>query len=184
EKFKINKKIFLSSGKYHIHLVKTLDKPKLWTTWDRGVPYLYNLKCKILNSAKERLDEESVRFGIREIKIDSKWNWYLNNERFFPRGTNFIPTQWLSEYDSKMISKDIHLLKKANINAVRVHAHINRQEFYDACDEAGILVWQDFPLQWSYEETDKFTKIFDRIAHFYLGYVEGGVILEIMICPH
>ena len=158
ENFEINKKIFLSSGKNHIHLVKTLDKPKLWTTWDRGKPYLYNLRCKILNSAKERLDEESVRFGIREIKIDSKWNWYLNSERFFPRGTNIIPTQWLSEYNSEMISRDIKMLKEANINVVRVHAHINRQEFYDACDEAGILVWQDFPLQWSYEETDEFAQ--------------------------
>lgn len=172
ENFEIDKKIFLSSGKNHIHLVKTLDKPKLWTTWDRGKPYLYNLKCKILNSAKERLDEESVRFGIREIKIDSKWNWYLNNERFFPRGTNFIPTQWLSEYVSKMIAEDIHLLKNANVNAVRVHAHVNRQEFYDACDEAGILVWQDFPLQWSYEETDEFaqnavSQIEDMIDQFY-----------------
>ena len=172
ENFEINKKIFLSSGKNHIHLVKTLDKPKLWTTWDRGKPYLYNLRCKILNSAKERLDEESVRFGIREIKIDSKWNWYLNSERFFPRGTNIIPTQWLSEYNSEMISRDIKMLKEANINAVRVHAHINRQEFYDDCDEAGILVWQDFPLQWSYEETDEFaqnavSQIEDMIDQFY-----------------
>ncbi|GAH52149.1 unnamed protein product, partial [marine sediment metagenome] len=139
ENFKINKKIFLSSGKNHIHLVKTLDKPKLWTTWDRGKSYLYNLRCKILNSAKERMDEESVRFGIREIRIDDKWNWHLNGKRFFPRGTNFIPTQWLSEYDNKMIARDIRMLKEANVNAVRVHAHINRREFYKACDEAGIL---------------------------------------------
>ena len=172
ENCKINKKIFLSSGKNHIHLVKTLDKPKLWTTWDRGKSYLYNLRCKILNSSKERMDEESTRFGIREIKIDDKWNWYLNGERFFPRGTNIIPTQWLSEYDNEMIARDIRMLKEANVNAVRVHAHINRQEFYDACDEAGILVWQDFPLQWSYEETDEFaqnavSQIEDMIDQFY-----------------
>ncbi|MBA7497652.1 Beta-galactosidase [subsurface metagenome] len=172
ENFEINKKIFLSSGKNHIHLVKTLDKPKLWTTWDRGKSYLYNLRCKVLNLAKERLDEESTQFGIREIKIDDKWNWYLNGERFFPRGTNIIPTQWLSEYDKKMIAKDIEMLKEANVNAVRVHAHVNRQEFYDACDEAGILVWQDFPLQWSYEEADKFaqnavSQIGDMIDQFY-----------------
>ena len=170
--FEIKKKIFLSSGKSHIHLVKTIDKPKLWTTWDRGKSYLYSLRCKILNSAKERLDEESIRFGIREIKIDDKWNWYLNGKRFFPRGTNFIPTQWLSEYDNKMIARDIRMLKEANVNAVRVHAHINCQEFYDACDEAGILVWQDFPLQWSYEETDEFaqnalSQIEDMIDQFY-----------------
>jgi len=172
ENFEINKKIFLSSGKNHIHLVKTLDNPKLWTTWDRGKSYLYNLRCKISNLAKERLDEELTRFGIREIKIDDKWNWYLNGERFFPRGTNIIPTQWLSEYDNKMIARDIRMLKEANVNALRVHAHINRQEFYDACDEAGILVWQDFPLQWSYEETDEFAQnaagqVEDMIDQFY-----------------
>lgn len=158
ENFEINKKIFLSSGKSHIHLVKTIDKPKLWTTWGRGKPYLYNLRCDILNSEGECLEESSVRFGIREIKIDDKWNWYLNGKRFFPRGTNFIPTQWLSEYNNEMISRDIEMLKEANVNAVRVHAHINRREFYKACDEAGILVWQDFPLQWSYEETDEFAQ--------------------------
>ncbi len=172
ENFEINKKIFLSSGKNHIHLVKTIDKPKLWTTWGRGKPYLYNLRCDILNSEGECLEESSVQFGIREIKIDDKWNWYLNGKRFFPRGTNFIPTQWLSEYNNEMISRDIKMLKEANVNAVRVHAHVNRQEFYDACDEAGILVWQDFPLQWSYEETDEFaqdavSQIEDMIDQFY-----------------
>jgi beta-mannosidase len=71
-----------------------------------------------------------------------------------------------------MIAKDIKMLKEANVNAVRVHAHVNRQEFYDACDEAGILVWQDFPLQWSYEESDEFaqnavSQIEDMIGQFY-----------------
>jgi beta-mannosidase len=172
EKFKIGKNIFLSSGKNNIHLVKTIDKPKLWTTWDRGKPYLYNLKCTLLNSKRHILDESSVQFGIREIKIDNQWNWYLNGERFFPRGTNIIPAQWLSEYNNQMIAQDIKMLKEANINAVRVHAHINRQEFYEACDKAGILVWQDFPLQWSYEESDEFvqnavSQIGDMIEQFY-----------------
>jgi len=172
DKLKINQNIFLSLGQNNIHLVKTIDQPKLWTTWDRGEPYLYNLKCIILNSKRNILDESSVQFGIREIKIDSQWNWYLNGERFFPRGTNIIPTQWLSGYSKKMIDKDIEMLKEANVNAVRVHAHINRQEFYDACDKAGILVWQDFPLQWSYEESDEFvqnavSQMGDMIEQFY-----------------
>jgi beta-mannosidase len=158
EKYKIEKNIFLSSGKNNIHLLKTIDNPKLWTTWDRGNPDLYSLKCILLNSKGNILDESSMQFGIREIKIDQKWNWYLNGERFFPRGTNIIPTQWLSEYNNQMIDQDIKMLKEANVNAVRVHAHITRQEFYYACDKAGILVWQDFPLQWSYEETDEFAQ--------------------------
>jgi beta-mannosidase len=33
---------------------------------------------------------------------------------------------------------------------VRVHAHVSRPELYDAADEAGVLLWQDLPLQWGY----------------------------------
>ena len=50
------------------------------------------------------------------------------------------------------IERDIALLKDAHVNGV----HINRQELYDALDRAGILVWQEFALQWGYQQTDAF----------------------------
>jgi len=52
--------------------------------------------------------------------------------------------------------KDVLLMKDANINTIRVHAHIERKEFYNVCDELGILIWQDFPLQWGYEDSKDF----------------------------
>jgi beta-mannosidase len=108
-----------------------------------------------IEAEKGRTETEQI-FGIRKIEIDKDWNWYLNNKRIFPRGTNVIPTQWLAEYTRKRINKDVELLKEANVNAVRVHAHITREEFYSRCDEEGILVWQDFALQWGYEDSDEF----------------------------
>jgi beta-mannosidase len=99
-----------------------------------------------------------TRFGIREIKITPKWNFILNGRNFFPRATNIIPTQWLSEYTAQKAKGDVKMMKDANLNGVRVHAHVNREEFYSACDEAGLFVWQDFALQWSYEATDSFTR--------------------------
>ena len=33
---------------------------------------------------------------------------------------------------------------------MRVHAHVSRPELYDAADEPGCSLWQDFPLQWGY----------------------------------
>ena len=48
------------------------------------------------------------------------------------------------------LAADIALAKDANLDLVRVHGHISRHELYDAADEAGMVVWQDFPLQWSY----------------------------------
>ena len=40
------------------------------------------------------------------------------------------------------------LAKEAGLDLLRVHAHVSRPELYDAADEAGLLLWQDFPLQW------------------------------------
>jgi beta-mannosidase len=102
-----------------------------------------------------KIDEFSQIVGIREIRIEN-WVWYLNNKRIFIRGVNYIPTQWLSEFNEKMLEKDLNLIENANINAIRVHGHINRKELYQECDKKGILVWQDFALQWSYSKADSF----------------------------
>jgi len=34
-----------------------------------------------------------------------------------------------------------------------VHAHVDHPALYDAADEAGVLLWQDFPLQWLYRRS-------------------------------
>jgi beta-mannosidase len=47
-------------------------------------------------------------------------------------------------------------MKGANLNTIRVHAHVLPPEFHAACDRTGILVWQDFPLQWGYRDDPAF----------------------------
>jgi len=127
-----------------------VENARLWWTWDHGEPYLYDCMVRLL-LGEDVWSEQALKVGIREIEVDrTTGQWRLNGRRIFIRGTNVIPTMWLGEYDQEMIDKDIDLLLKANINAVRVCVHVNRDELYDACDRAGILVWQDFPLQWGY----------------------------------
>jgi len=145
----------LPPGKTGVQRLVRIENPKLWWTWDQGEQNLYQAALKLSRDGQV-LDERVERFGIREFIVDKEHGWKLNGRRFFPRGTNVIPAQWLSEYDEGKIKRDIELLRAANVNAVRVHAHITRPEFYDACDEAGIMVWQDFPLQWGYEESEEF----------------------------
>lgn len=132
-----------------------LAEPRLWWSWDQGEPNLYRLEA-VLETAAAGRDSLEVAFGVRELRIADDTTWWLNGRRIFPRGTNLIPTQWLAGYDQAAIESDVALLKEANVNAVRAHAHVNRDEFYAACDRAGLLVWQDFALQWSYEESDWF----------------------------
>lgn len=137
---------------YHT-VVVTIPKPRLWWTWDLGEPHLETVTVR-LEQNSTLLHERQIETGLREIKLDDeRGEWWLNGVRFFVRGTNVVPTLWLSEYDAAMIGKDIDLLRAAHVNGVRVCVHVNRDEFYTACDKAGILVWQDFALQWGYAST-------------------------------
>lgn len=131
-------------------VVVRIPNPKLWWTWDLGDPHLETCTVELLQNDTV-LDQWTHEIGIREIELDPETGIYrLNGQRFFVRGTNVIPTLWLSEYDDEMIARDIDLLRNAHVNGVRVCVHINRLEFYSACDRAGIIVWQDFAMQWGY----------------------------------
>jgi beta-mannosidase len=149
------------SGERHT-LIVSIPEPKLWWTWDRGEPHLETCTVRVGmgavgghgDGAVTWQDEVTLEVGLREVEVDPKTGeWQLNKERLFIRGTNVVPTLWLGEYNAEMIARDIDLLRAAHMNAVRVCVHINRPEFYAACDRAGLLIWQDFALQWGYEET-------------------------------
>jgi beta-mannosidase len=147
----------LEPGRHEHRFQVELPEPRLWWSWDQGQPDLYVLRADLTpgpHSGRESVDQLEVEFGVRELRIAEDTTWWLNGRRIFPRGTNLIPTQWLASYDESAIERDVALLRQANLNAVRVHAHVNRDELYRACDRAGLLVWQDFALQWSYQETD------------------------------
>lgn len=147
--------VSLTAGTQEVVVVQRVADPALWWPWDQGDQPLYTVEVALVVDG-EPVDVARERFGIRQIEVSDGWEFRINGRRFFPRGTNVIPTQWLSEYDEEMIDTDVRLLRQANVNFVRVHAHVNRDELYSACDEAGILVWQDLALQWSYEESDDF----------------------------
>ncbi len=135
-----------------------VERPALWWTWDHGRPNLYRLDAALRRDSVrgELLDRHGETFGIRSITRDSAWVFRLNGRRIYPRGTNYIATQWLSQADRAWYERDVDLLLGANLNAVRVHAHLERPEFYEVADSAGILVWQDFPLQWGYTDSPEF----------------------------
>ena len=139
-----------------VDLAVTIPEPRLWWTWDHGEPYLYSCTAA-LYLRDEVADQQELLVGLRQVDLDpSSGEWMLNGRRMFVRGTNVVPTLWLGEYDMATIQSDIQLLRAANVNAVRVCVHVNRHELYSALDEAGILVWQDFPLQWGYIQSDEF----------------------------
>ncbi|NET38612.1 MAG: glycoside hydrolase family 2, partial [Cyanothece sp. SIO1E1] len=148
----------LRPGINHLQFNLEQTAPKLWWTWEHGAPNLYRLRLSVEKSG-QILDQTTSVFGFRSINFDPEEQiWRLNGKRLFLRGTNYIASQWLSEMTEEKYSFDIGLMKQANINTVRVHAHIAAQSFYQLCDRAGLLVWQDFPLQWGYTDDPTFAK--------------------------
>ena len=153
-------------------LVLSMEKPRLWWTWDLGEPYLYTCKLTLASESKVVFTRD-IDFGVRSIKLDEKTGeWRLNGKRFFIRGTNIVPELWLTRYTPEKIAQDIKLLRDAYVNGVRICVHMNREELYDALDRAGIVAWQDFPLQWDYTHTPEFMaeaarQLRDMIRQFY-----------------
>jgi beta-mannosidase len=138
-----------------------IEKPALWWSWDYGKPNLYTLDAELQakpvgKSPPAALDARVVTFGVRSIARDDQWVVRLNGQRIYARGSNYISTQWLSQADRAFYEKDMKLVVGANLNSLRVHAHLERPEFYDVADELGVMIWQDFPLQWGYTDEPVF----------------------------
>ncbi|HDQ25156.1 MAG TPA: beta-galactosidase [bacterium] len=170
KRIKISKKTGLTPGLNRVIVSRDMASPKLWWTWDMGARNLYSFDCAV--EAAGAKSAWSDTFGIREFKRGGDKCWYLNGKRIFLRGSNIIPVQFLSEYSDKMIKRDAALIREANLNMIRVHAHVNRQEFYRELDREGIMVWQDFALQWGYETSGSFmenasSQIKDMVNLFY-----------------
>lgn len=140
-----------------------IDHPHLWWSWDYGAPDLYELDATLARGTT-RLDHRAVRFGVRSITRDEGWVFRLNGQRIYPRGSNYIATQWLSLADRAFYARDLRMIVDANLNSIRVHAHLERPELYDLADEMGLMIWQDFPLQWGYTDMPAFHAEAERQA--------------------
>jgi hypothetical protein len=144
---------------------------QLWQPWDRGFPHLYKVSATLATS-KESVSHCSI-FGFRTVRVEAGFRWIINGQSYYPRGSNYLPSQWLAETlfseaasgkehpfgggaGGDFYSRDVAMAKQANLNFLRVHAHVLPNEFHDACDRAGMLVWQDFPFQWGYSDEPEF----------------------------
>lgn len=135
----------------HTFTVK-VKNPALWWSWDLGFPHLY----KLLIMLGGEQPQAELCFGFREFTRGDDWALRLNGKRFFARGTNYLSDRFLSAMTPERYAEDVRLIREANMNMVRVFAHLEQPEFYKLCDEQGILLWQDLPFQWGYDPSGLF----------------------------
>ena len=96
----------------------------------------------------------SETFGVKKIEKDESGQWYLNDKRIFLRGMRYISSLWISEATAKSYKADLDKMLDMTFNSIRIGSHVEKDMFYDMCDEMGFLVWQVFPLHYCYSDSD------------------------------
>ncbi len=130
-----------------------VDKPELWWCNGLGAQPLYTVTVEYIND-KKIISSVTKRIGFREIKLDTSKDEYGTNFQFvvngkpiFAKGANYIPTDALyTRITKEKIRELLFECKNANMNMIRVWGggFYESDDFYDICDELGLLVWQDF----------------------------------------
>lgn len=126
-----------------------MENPKLWWPNGYGEPNLHTMELTFMVDGQVS-DMRTVTFGIREYGyefVDGVFRILINGEPVFCKGGNWGMSEWLlrargEEYDLK-----IKLHKEMNFNMIRNWiGSTTDEEFYQACDKYGIMVWDDFWL--------------------------------------
>jgi beta-mannosidase len=152
------KEIILVPGSNIIYDITHINDPILWWVWDIGKPNLYLITIILKNIKKEITSSKYVTIGLREIKQNNGWELYLNGKRIFLRGVNYLSDQLLSNMDKEKYKKDVELAQDANVNIIRAFCNVEKDYFYELCDEKGILIYQDFPLQWEMSNSSELVR--------------------------
>ncbi len=156
--------IALQSGINIISMPYQILNPKLWQPNGWGKPALYDIKIT-LRKASKIITEKTERIGLRTVELiqdkdgrGKSFYFKVNGQPMYAKGTNWIPGDIFSPRMTKeRYRKLIRDCKEANMNMIRVWGGgiYEDDEFYKACDENGILVWQDFMFAGSFYPADE-----------------------------
>jgi len=139
----------LAAGANRVRWRIPIDRPALWWPHALGEQNLHAVTVTV-SEGGEASDQRQVTTGLRQIRMRD-FVTSVNGERLFLKGTNCGPTRReLAEASPEELAADVTLARDAGLDLLRIHAHITRSELYDAADRAGMLIWQDLPLQWGY----------------------------------
>jgi exo-1,4-beta-D-glucosaminidase len=128
-----------------------IKNPILWWPNGLGRPDLYEMELSF--EVDGRISKsERISFGIREVssRVEKVQGWdrreFLVNGIKVPiRGAAWVPDMMLN-HSPERLRNELRLWKEANLNLVRIWGGgtTPREEFFDFCDEMGLLVWHDF----------------------------------------
>jgi beta-galactosidase len=125
-------------------LKTAIPDAKLWTP---ETPTLYKARLSLMKDGHS-LDSAESSFGMRQFTVDG-YRLLLNGKRIMLNGygdDHIYPEQMAMPVDKELHLNRLRLIKSYGFNHVRHHSTIMPPEYYDACDEVGIITTAEFPI--------------------------------------
>lgn len=126
-----------------------INNPKLWWPNGYGDPDLYTCQLS-LEGGGVVSDTQKVVFGIKKYSYDTVGHVlhvFINGTRVFIKGGDWGMSEYMLRCHGKEYDTRVRLHREMNFNMIRNWiGSVTDEEFYDACDKYGIMVWDDFWL--------------------------------------
>jgi beta-mannosidase len=157
------REVLKSEGKTEL----TFSNPQLWWPHDHGKPYLYTSTVQLFDVSGKVIQTKESKIGFRRIKLvmnEGAWRepdgfpksrsvppaqLEINGRKIFCKGTNWVnPEIFPGIITRERYNQLLDLAVEVNFNILRVWGGgiVNKESFFELCDEKGLLVWQEFPL--------------------------------------
>ena len=136
-------------GSYDLHASVVIANAQRWWPHTHGTPHLYHARLEIQQHDQSHI-EELGQIGFRDVQLhqqEGDFHLHLNGTSVFCRGVCWTPADFLSlNADRATLRKRLQLVRHAGMNMLRVVGTMvyETRDFYQLCDELGIMVWQDF----------------------------------------
>lgn len=131
-----------------------VEHPQRWWPNGQGAQPLYRLEVEVVRPDGMVLGTWARRIGLRTIVLDrhpDQWGesfeFVVNGRPVFAKGANWVPAHsFVAGLTRADYERDLRSARAAHMNMIRVWGGgiYESEDFYDLCDELGLLVWQDF----------------------------------------
>jgi beta-mannosidase len=143
----------LTPGTNPVALNVAIRHPRLWWPNGLGAHPLYAFQARLMIAGR-LIDQKNRRTGLRALELRQQrddsgksFTFVINGVPVFAKGANWIPADSFPTRLTKEKYRDLlESARDTNMNMLRVWGGgiYESDDFYDLCDEMGILVWQDF----------------------------------------
>jgi beta-galactosidase len=109
--------------------------------WSAEIPNLYTVKLILKDSDNNRLQVSTSKVGFRNVELING-QLHINGKYVYLKGANLHEHHPETGHvvDKETMRKDLELMKRHNLNAVRTSHYPQPEYWYDLCDEYGLYV--------------------------------------------